>query len=98
MVDPIALRGQAECCFRLADSITDPEMVTRLQQMGQGYEEAALRAEYESQNADADAGTHIDDDRVRPSYPISVQRRPLSSDFADQETTGCGGLKGRRHG
>lgn len=69
MVDPIALRGQAERCFWLVDSITDPEMVSRLQQMGQGYEDAALRAESESQsrqNGDADATTQIDDDGLRP--------------------------------
>jgi hypothetical protein len=64
MVNPMALREQAERCFRLADSITDPEMVSRLQYIGQSYEDAALRAESESQsrqNADADVAPPIDD-------------------------------------
>ena len=75
-------------------------MVSRLQQMDQSFDDAALRAESESQSgqdADADAATQIDDG-VRPKLSDLGSVSCFSSDFADQESTGCDGLKSRRHG
>ncbi len=45
-----AFQKQAERCFRLADSIMDPEAVSRLRQMGRCYEDAARRAEPDSKS------------------------------------------------
>ncbi len=56
MIDPAAFREQAERCFRLAGSITDPEMVSRLRQLGRHYEEAAQRAESDSKSGRIEAG------------------------------------------